>query len=152
MAPDKPPNSTDADESTATPPRSRRELLKLAGTAGAASLGAASFVETAAASESSPDPAAAEGAEEASITAAEKNSIDAAGVDCLRKTGTPGVTIDAQCANYAYDHSWSYARYILDQFPALDACRTQAGIAAEIEAHQRWQHGESITLGCGGGD
>jgi hypothetical protein len=159
----------DADESIPIP-HSRRDMLKLAGTVGAASLGATALVDTAAAtSEASPDTAAFDATGEATLAEDQSGSgtpdtftpveyhsedVEAQGEvvpGCIEKTGTPGVTIlCCACARHAYDNSWTYAGYILDHYPGLDACRTQLSVAGEIEAHQRWQENESITLGCGG--
>lgn len=146
--------STDEDESTTTP-HSRRDMLKLAGTVGAATLGATTLVETAAASETSPDHAATETtdsvaspAEQRSEGAEALTSVYSSCVWYSGTPGTPGATIKARCAEHAYANSWAYAGYILDEYSRLDNCRTLVGVSAEIEAHQFANPGGSITIGC----
>lgn len=141
---------TDTDDSTTTP-HSRRDMLKLAGTVGAASLGAVSLVDTAAAaSDSHSEPAVAETTEETSFTPAEHQSDDAETLavnpNCVWKSGSPGATIYAGgCARHAQNNAWDYAGHILNKYPGLDNCRTQVSVWTEIKAHPCC---ESITIGC----
>lgn len=160
MTTDEPTQSNESNGDSEGSSRSRREILKLAGTVSAATLSAGALTSTAAASGTTPESAEPSTTETTQFSPEEADShetepmyIPGRGSNgCIVKTGSPGVTIYEPCIYDAYAAPLDYAKNILKKHPALAECHTALSISTEIQYHDLLQHGESITLGCGGGD
>lgn len=140
--------AADRTEATDSPSRSRRDLLKVVGSAGAASLGMVSLVDTAAASESGEEKLGTSGSDRgaAPTTGAptETESVETAG---NLRTGPKAITVAHPPSGtvailhidnlgwwYVYNNSWEYANYINDN-TAVGNCETQYGIFVQIRNH-----------------
>ncbi|UPM44664.1 hypothetical protein [Halocatena salina] len=140
---------------------SRRNILKLIGTASVATFGAGALTGTAAASDATPESATPEETATAQFSSEKKDeSIDpavakavneaiASGcVEYIAPPVGPQVNIKPPCVYDAYADPWGYAWNLLVQYPTLDDCRTTASVATEIDAHRLGQYGEEISLQC----